>query len=265
MTSKPTSNTGLIAIVIVLVIALFAQGRQSEQGKPTTIEVKLPDGFGKIGELQSLEQAPAANSTVTITNTTELPNATSSPEPAEPATIRNEQKPKYIPGYDFTVDMVVSTAPIQSFPLWTGNGIPFVNLYYRNLDGTAFNDTGMLHFADMYMESQTGRVGACTNKHFEFAYGRWTSTSPLPLDLTNRSLVYWSNPLPDDWFNLFQDGKNCYWDVTVESRWYVRTCAEGDGELTKHSRETKPDGTIVDHVDFVDYCFITRITVSPVP
>lgn len=195
--------------------------------------------------------APASSAVAVNANATAPPASGDTAQPSGPKVERVLQAPKYSHGLDFDWEVYASGSPVANTP-WTGNGPPTVLVYYSGI-----SDVAMLHNAFLRLQELTG-FDVCSNELVR--YWNWTA---LPPSAASHRLIYQSNPVPENPYNLLGAGENCYVRGGVASEWSLMVCMEGDGELSKPREERLSDGRLVRYEDAMDYCASRTIEAGP--
>lgn len=200
--------------------------------------------------------------TITVTPTSTGLNETDLKE-LNPQTRYVIEKKKYNHGMDYKIDVGVSSVYGVEVP-YTGNGAPFLYAKFKMGldDNNPFNDTAMLMYGSLSMDSYIG-FRLCSTPFLRF--WNWTVVPQA----YNGYLYYWSIPTSDELADYFQNGENCMANVHAASTFRSYVCIEGDGGLTPSRLEeidvdndTKIEEYIW-HVDIRDDCF-QRSSIFPV-
>ena len=175
---------------------------------------------------------------------------TEHPKPSAPPKTKTVlEKPKYDKDSDYDLSMVLSSTPLVNVT-WTGNSMPFVNVYIKSPPGwPAFNDTGLAVIAILYNDNEVG-YDLCVGSGNPIYLYNFTVVNPgggLPI-------TYASTPLPQNPYDLLGTGNNCYSRAVVSSDWTLYVCIEGDGSITPPYWSVDANKTAVYHFDPWDDC-----------
>lgn len=235
----------LKALAVALLVASSVQAWQLYQWNAAPASLGAP-------RAADAPSAPSNNTTAGLDHLgpgVNLPNG--SVANATPGPVLRIDPPKYRLDADFTWESRVSSTPVVASP-WTGNGPPHVIVYYRGLA-----DTGILHNAYLALVDYKG-FDVCDGDIIR--YWEWQHVPATPATST---LAFTSMPVPENPYNLLGAGENCYGRAYAGSEWVAEVCMEGDGRIAAPWTEDDPDnGTVIQHVDFMDYCLAQGIKIA---
>lgn len=235
------SNVLVVALIVTTGFQAwdFFKAQAPEEAVPAAVEPPAPI----IVNVTIPKDDP-----VEVPETPVLPPA--EPEPPAPlpfTEILVSQAPKHVLDFDFTWDVQVSSTPVAVTP-WAGVGVPWVLAYFDHGLNREFNDSKILLNAYLARGSFTGwdLCASAVVRFWDFAVVPPTGAAPM---------IFQSEPLPENPYNLLGTGENCYTRVLAESAWSFGACMEGDGEITPSSEVVDETArTITRYVDYMDYC-----------